>query len=64
MKISEQQKLTVNLHTSCAPEAIIRCEDYSDLRRLLRVTAYVLKFIQSLKKSRAQAPQQKSQTQG
>lgn len=41
----KRHKMTVNLHISCVPDALIRCEDYSNLRRLLRETVYVLKFV-------------------
>ena len=54
MKTKEREKLTLNMHASCEPD-VIRCQDYSDLKRLLRVTSIVLKFIKALKASRKSA---------
>ena len=34
---------------SASREAVVKCEDFSSYQRLLRVTAYVMKFLRVLK---------------
>ena len=66
MKVGDKEKLQIEASSSllAAAEAvgiaqIIRCEDYSELPRLLRVTALVLKFANIMKsKLRKEVPPQ------
>ena len=58
MKARNCEKLTFNLLSSNEPNAIVMCEDYSSLKRLLRVTAYVLKFVRLLRRSQSPNSQQ------
>ena len=37
------------MNGSASREAVVRCEDFSSYQRLLRVTAYVMKFLRVLK---------------
>ena len=46
----ERRKVTI-AHAVTVQQPIIKCEDFSTWKRLLRVIAYVLRFIQSCKKS-------------
>lgn len=48
------QQATTSVHNLClktSPQssAMMKCEDFSTLKRLLRVTAYVIKFVETLK---------------
>ena len=52
MKKGDQEKLTTTLLSSNDTNTIVPCEDYSSLRCLLRVTAYVLKFIRLVRRSK------------
>ena len=52
MKRGDQEKLTSTLLSSNDTNTIVPYEDYSSLRSLLRVTAYVLKFIRLVRKSK------------
>ena len=63
LKARNQEKMT-NLFSSNDSNVIISCRDYSSLRRLLRVTAYVLKFIKLLRRSKSLELQQSSQNDG
>ena len=49
MKMKDKEKLTLSLLSSGPPATILPCEDYSSLKKLLRVTAYVLKFVTNIK---------------
>ena len=50
MKTKDRQKLsTCTVLATCGLSTIVRCETFSDVNRLLRVTAYVLKFVRALK---------------
>ena len=50
MKTRDREKLTVNLLSSNVPVAVLPCENYGTLKKLLRVTACVLKFANVIKK--------------
>ena len=52
MKKGDQEKLTTTLLSSNDTNTIVPCEDYSSLRSLLRVMAYVLKFIRLVRRSK------------
>ena len=52
--------MITNLFSSNDSNVIVSCQDYSNLRRLLRVTAYVLKFIKLLRRSKSPESQQSS----
>ena len=39
----------MSLLSSSEPVAVLTCEDYGRLKKLLRVTAYVLKFANAIK---------------
>ena len=56
MKVKDKNKVTLNVVRSNIP-AILSCEDYSNLQILLRVTAYVLKFIRLAKRKPNQGSQ-------
>jgi len=49
MKASDREELTVNLLTSNVSTTVLPCENFSSLTKLLRVTAYILKFINVMK---------------
>ena len=53
-----------NLFSSNDSNMIIHCRDYSSLRRLLRVTACVLKFMKLLRRSKSPESQRSSQNDG
>ena len=58
MKSRDREKVTVSMCAPSEPGEVIKCEDHSDLKKLLRVTAYVLKFAKALKKTLERTPQQ------
>ena len=60
LKARNREKMTTNLLNSNDSNVIVSCQDYSNLRRLLRVTAYVLKFIKLLRRSKNPESQQSS----
>ena len=62
MKRGDRQKLTVTLLNSNVINTIVPCEDYSSLGHLLRLTAYVLKFIELIRKSKDSNSDQSSST--
>ena len=49
MKTRDREKPTVSLLNPSTQTTILSCEGYSNLINLLRVTAYVLKFISAIK---------------
>ena len=51
MKCSVEGIHSLIINDSVDSEDVIQCERYSSLSRLLSVTAYVLKFIDSLKRA-------------
>lgn len=51
MKARDRGRAMVTMVNSSGP-VIVRCEDYSTLQRLIQVTAYVLKFINLIRKPR------------
>ena len=57
MKTKDREKVSFSMMNSNRP-AIVPCEDYSTLQRLLRVTAYVLKFIRLVRKPQRSDSQQ------
>ena len=57
MKVRDREKVTVSMVSSNG-HALLPCEDYSTLERLLRVTAYVLKFIRLIRKPQRRDSQQ------
>ena len=61
LKAGSREKLTTNLLSYNDTSAIISCRDYSNLGRLVRVTAYVLKFINLLRRSKSPDLQQSNQ---
>ena len=63
LKARNREKMT-NLFSSNDSNVIISCRDYSSLGKLLRVTAYVLKFIKLLRRSKSPESQQSSQNDG
>ena len=50
MRMRDRKNPTVNLMTTNNPATVLSCERYSNLKRLLRVTAWVLKFVNAVKK--------------
>lgn len=62
MKVKAKEKPTVSLLCSSSPTAVLPCEGYSTLSRLLRVTAYVLKLVAALKKHSSQESRVSNQT--
>ena len=44
MKAENSERRTMALLSSSTPTTILPCENYSSLKRLLRVTAYVQRF--------------------
>ena len=61
MKRGDREKLTVTLLSSNVINTIVPCEDYSSLGHL-RLTAYVLKFIKLIRKSKDSNSDQSSLT--
>ena len=51
MSSRDEDQRTTEADCPSVPDASIRCDDYSNLGRLLRIAAFVLKFVQSLKKA-------------
>ena len=49
MKSKDREKVTFSMVNSNRP-TVVPCEDYSTLQILLRVTAYVFKFIRIIRK--------------
>jgi hypothetical protein len=60
LKAGNREKVTANLLSCNDTGMAISCQDYSNLRRLLRVTAYVFKFIKLLRRSKVPDAQQSS----
>ena len=60
MKSKDREKVTFSMVNSNRP-TVVPCEDYSTLQRLLRVTAYVLKFIRIIRKQQKPDSQQSTQ---
>ena len=50
MRIRDRDKPTLNLLNTYSAEAVLVLGNYSSLRRLLRVTAYVLKFVNAARR--------------
>ncbi len=60
MRVRKEESTTV-LATQALPIAVLPCENYSCLKRLIRVTAYILKFVNSARAhggNRAISPRQ------
>ena len=57
VKVKDRKKVMFSMVSSNRP-TVVPCEDYSTLQRLLRVTAYVLKFIRLVRKPRRPDSQQ------
>lgn len=49
MKVRDCSKLTVNLLDSTEVAEFFPCESYSSVRKVLRVTAYAIRFIQLMR---------------
>ena len=52
LRMRDRKNPTVNLMSTNNPATVLSCERYSNLRRLLRVTAWVLKFVNAVKKNK------------
>ncbi|XP_055584824.1 uncharacterized protein LOC129737688 [Uranotaenia lowii] len=51
-KLNTHEELKVSLHIHCEkPEAVFRAEDFSKWKRLVRVTAYVLRYLRKLRRA-------------
>ena len=61
MKMRDWERITVNLLSSNESSTIISSQDYHNLRRLLRLKAYVFKFVELLKRAKAPNMQQSRQ---
>ena len=51
---TRKDKSTTTLITQVFPTALLQCEDYSCLKRLIRITAYVLKLVNAVRACRVQ----------
>ena len=54
LKAKDREKPSTALLSSNSTAAVLRCETYSNLSRLLRVTAYVMRFVKALKTCKSQ----------
>ena len=52
MRMRDRKNPMVNLMSTNNPATVLSCERYSNLRRLLRVTAWVLRFVNAVKKNK------------
>ena len=62
LKVKHSKKVTTSLLSTAKDDALISCENYSSLKKLLRVTAYVFKFIQLTRPCQDVSTQQPSRS--